>query len=95
MSPEEIEAILLQNPLIADTAVVGVTLSEEKHAPRAFVVRRNTTLKERDVYDWTQARLADYKALDGGVVFVDSLPYTASGKVQRFKLLEMQIHREE
>lgn len=66
-----------------------MTLPDEKFAPQAFVVRKDTTLDERDVYDWARARLADYKALDGGVVFVDSLPRTASGKVQRFKLLEM------
>jgi len=75
--------------------VVGVTVSEEKHAPRAYVVRKDTTLNALDAYKWSQARLADYKALDGGVVFVDSIPRTASGKVQRFKLLEMQLPKAE
>lgn len=85
----------MQHPLVADCAVVGVTVSEEKHAPRAYVVRKDTTLHSLDVYNWSQARLADYKALGGGVIFVDSVPRTASSKVQRFKLLEMPLSKEE
>jgi len=70
-----------------------VTLAEEKYAPRAYVVRKDTTLNEGAVYTWCRARLAEYKALDGGIVFVTSLPRTASGKVQRFKLLDMAMHK--
>ena len=59
-------------------------------APRAYVVRKPgpdaQTLTAEAVYHFSRTRLASYKALDGGVVFVDHIPRTASGKVQRFKL---------
>ena len=61
--------------------------------PRAYIVRRTggpeaqtPLLTAETVYHYSRTRLARYKALDGGVVFVDHIPRTASGKVQRFKL---------
>lgn len=40
-----------------------------------------------EVYGLVAERLASYKRLEGGVVFVDAIPRTASGKTQRFKLV--------
>ncbi|KAK7911698.1 acetyl-CoA synthetase-like protein [Apiospora marii] len=40
-----------------------------------------------EVYGLVADRLASYKRLEGGVVFVDAIPRTASGKTQRFKLV--------
>ena len=58
--------------------------------PRAYVVRKTGSdapaLTAEAVYHFARTRLASYKALDGGVVFVNHIPRTASGKVQRFKL---------
>lgn len=69
--------------------------------PRAFVVvRRKKTphsqqgpLTEDDIYRYARRHLASYKALDGGVVFVEDIPRTASGKIQRFKLSQMNSYR--
>ena len=59
-------------------------------APKAYVVRRDVEGKEElraeQVYEYAKERLASFKKLDGGVVFVDSVPRTSSGKTQRFKL---------
>ena len=61
--------------------------------PRAYIVRKTgsdaTILTAKMIYHFARTRLASYKALDGGVVFVDHIPRTASGKVQRFKLKDM------
>jgi hypothetical protein len=64
--------------------------------PRAYVVRRTgpeapTALTAEMVYHFARTRLASYKALDGGIVFVDHIPRTASGKVQRFKLKTLTL----
>lgn len=66
--------------------------------PRAFVVRSRdpsvSRLTAEDVYDFARQHLASYKSLDGGVVFVEEIPRTASGKIQRFKLSQMNDYRE-
>jgi acyl-coenzyme A synthetase/AMP-(fatty) acid ligase len=98
VSPAEIEAVLLKHPLIADAAVTGIKLpGGSDEAPRAYVVRSAETsgkLTSNDVYEFAQQRLASYKALDGGICFVESIPRTVSGKVQRGKLAGMNDRRD-
>lgn len=83
--------MLRQHNHIADVAVAGVLREDGlTEVPRAYVVRNSGAetheIDAEDVYNFARDRLASYKALDGGVVFVDHIPRTASGKVQRFKL---------
>lgn len=92
VAPAELEAVLLQHPEVVDVAVRGVVAKDEiSEVPRAYIVRRNyqeaasASLAE-ELYHFCQSRLASYKALDGGVVFVAEIPRTASGKIQRAKL---------
>lgn len=99
MAPAEIEAVLLQHPGINDAAVTGINLQDGTgEVPRAFIVRSReaphqaTTAEE--IYKFARQRLASYKSLDGGVVFVEEIPRTASGKIQRFKLSQMNSYRE-
>jgi hypothetical protein len=66
---------------------------EVTELPRAYVVLRDSVEEEKavsskDIYDFTRQRLARYKKLDGGVIFVKAIPRTPSGKIQRFKLLQ-------
>jgi hypothetical protein len=51
-------------------------------------------LTGEEVYNHARNHLARYKALDGGVIFVEEIPRTASGKIQRFKLSQMNSYRE-
>lgn len=90
VAPPELEAVLLSHPLIVDAAVIGVPIGQGDETPRAYVVRRpgaeGLTLTESEVRTYASERLAKYKRVDGGVVFVDSLPKTASGKYLKKQL---------
>lgn len=96
VAPAEVEAVLLKHAGIEDAAVTGVTLKDgSTEVPRAFVVRAlGSDLTAEEVYKFTRRQLASYKALEGGVVFVEEIPRTPSGKIQRFKLSQMNNYRE-
>jgi acyl-CoA synthetase (AMP-forming)/AMP-acid ligase II len=98
VAPPEIEAVLLSHHHIADVAVIGVyPTQDESELPRAYVVRKPgpeaRQLDEKSVKEYAGARLAKYKRLDGGVVFVDIIPRTASGKILK-RVLREQATRE-
>lgn len=59
--------------------------------PRAYVVLHPETsglISEQYVKDFVKVRVARYKALDGGVVFVNSIPRNGSGKILRKALTQ-------
>ena len=85
VSPAELEGVLRTHPQILDAAVIGVKLNNSE-APRALVVRSDTTLSEDTVKEYIATLLVGYKHLDGGVSFVESIPKSPSGKILR-KLL--------
>jgi acyl-CoA synthetase (AMP-forming)/AMP-acid ligase II len=103
VSPNELESVLLGHPQITDVAVVGVPAlwPATGDMPRAYVIRKSPPLSgtsqngsspllsEADVKEWIVQRLARYKALDGGVEFVESIPRTSSGKILR-RLLKIK-----
>jgi 4-coumarate--CoA ligase len=95
VAPAEIEGVLLLHPDIVDCAVIGLQRSMgESELPRAFIVARlGSRITARDVREFTKDRLARYKQLDGGIVFVDKVPRNANGKLQKGDLRRM-VHNE-
>ena len=91
VSPAEIQAVLMLHPAILDAAVIGILhpKDETTEAPRAYVVKTpGGEVDLADIKNHMSNYLARYKSLDGGVVFVDSIPKNPAGKILRKVLRE-------
>jgi benzoate-CoA ligase family protein len=88
VSPLEVESCLLTHPDVLECAVIGASDADGLTRPRAFVVRRpGASVEAPELQAYVRQRLQPYK-YPRWVDFVDELPKTASGKVQRFRLRE-------
>ena len=90
VSPFEVEATLVQHPAVLEAAVIGVPDAEGLTKTKAFVVRQaGATVTEDELKAFVKDRLAPYK-YPRLIAFVDDLPKTATGKIQRFKLRDQE-----
>jgi fatty-acyl-CoA synthase len=88
VDPMEVEAFLMSHPAIAAAAVVGLPDARLAEVAVAFVIPApGATLSERDVIEHCRGRVASFK-IPRHVCFVDELPMTTTGKVQKVKLRE-------
>ena len=87
IAPAELEALLLEHPLVADAAVIGLPDPVAGEVPKAFVVRTDVDLTEVALLAWCAERVAPYKR-PRAVQFVESIPRSTSGKVLRRILRE-------
>lgn len=80
VAPAELEAVLLENPAVVDVAVIGVTINGGE-VPRAYVVRdpRSPEVTEEDIARWLVPKVANFKQLRGGVMFIDAIPKNPVG----------------
>ena len=96
VSPFEVEATLISHPKVLEAAVVGHEDEKGLTKPRAFVVLKDAqgstgtdrAALTRELQDFVKAKLAPYK-YPRWIDYVDSLPKTATGKIQRFKLRQL------
>ncbi len=90
-SPFEIESTLCAHPKVLEAAVVAKTDDNELVKPAAYVVLNDVSEAGDVLYDallkHCKDTLARYK-YPRWIYFVDELPKTATGKIQRFKLRE-------
>ena len=86
ISTVEVEGTLLRHPAVQEAAVVGLPDEKWGETPHAFVVLRSgATASEEEIIAFARDHLAHFKA-PRGVTFVEELPKTATGKIQKFVL---------
>jgi fatty-acyl-CoA synthase len=85
--PRQVEATYETHPDILEIAVVGLPDAKWGEVGRAYVaLRAGAQLDEQSLVSWGRERLANFK-VPRSFVQVEELPRTASGKVQKYKLL--------
>jgi benzoate-CoA ligase len=90
VSPFEIEATLVQHPAVLEAAVIGVNDADGLTKTKAFVVlKQGGSATDAELKAFVKDRLAPY-TYPRAIEFVDELPKTATGKIQRFKFRERE-----
>ena len=89
----EVEDALLDHPKVKDCAVVGAPDEQRGRIVKAFVILRDPAdagdATAKELQDFVKAEIAPYK-YPRAIEFVEELPRTETGKVQRFKLRQME-----
>ncbi len=87
IAPVEVEQALRRHPGIADAAVVGVPDRSGHRTVACAIVRDDPRLRPAQVRAWVRETVADY-AVPRHVRFVDHIPLTGLGKIDRHALAE-------
>ena len=91
VSPAEVEAALMEHPAVLECGVVGMKDQDELLKPKAFILLKPGHTGGDGLADelraFVKGRITPYK-YPRWIEFVDELPKTATGKIQRFKLRE-------
>ena len=88
VSSIEVEDVLFSHPAVAEVAVIGVPDERWGETVKALVVVSDgTPCTEAELIEYARSRMAHFKA-PTSVEFRDSLPRTATGKLQKARLRE-------
>ena len=87
--PKEIEDFIYTHPDVVDVQIVGVPSEKYGEEAYAFVIKRaGSNVTEKDIQTYVANNMARHK-VPSYVEFIDQLPMTASGKIQKFVLRDM------
>ena len=93
LSGPEVENVLLEHPQVLECGVVGVPDPDRGQVVKAFIVLREGAEAgpemEKTLQDFVKSQIAPYK-YPRRIEFVDKLPRTETGKLQRFRLRETE-----
>lgn len=89
--PREIENVLYTHPKVADAQVLGIPDEKLGEAIVAWVrLKTDQAACEDEIREYCRGQIAHFK-IPQHIRFVESFPMTASGKVQKFRMRQMEI----
>jgi benzoate-CoA ligase len=98
VSPIEVENALIAHPAVLEAAVVGQLDEQKLTKPKAYIVVKTGVAPSpalaHELQEHVKSRLAHYK-YPRWIEFIDEMPKTATGKIQRFKLRALSTISEE
>jgi len=99
IAPAELEGVVAAHPKVADVAVIGLYIEDlVSEVPRAYVVPaqgfEDCEGLEKEIADWVEGKVANYKRMRGGIKLVKSVPKSASGKILR-RVMRISAQEEE
>lgn len=98
VSPVEVEAALISHPAVFESAVIGLTDKDELVKPKAYVVLKSGDMASEsiaaEIKTYVKERIAPYKC-PRWIEFVNELPKTATGKIQRYRLRQREAESTE
>ncbi len=90
--PTDVEGVLQEHPAVLESGVIGAADGDGLIKPRAYVVLKDADRASaelaKELQDFVKKTTAPHK-YPRVVTFVDELPKTATGKIQRYKLRQM------
>ena len=87
--PKEIEDFIYTHPDVVDVQIVAVPSEKYGEEAYAFVIKRaGSSVTEKDIQTYVANNMARHK-VPSYVEFIDQMPMTASGKIQKFVLRDM------
>ncbi len=88
ISSPEVEDALYKHPAVLECAVIGVPSEKWGETPKALIVlRAGMTATEQEIIEFSRKHLAHFRC-PTSVDFVEALPRTATGKLQKFVIRE-------
>jgi fatty-acyl-CoA synthase len=89
ISSTEVEGVLYKHPAVLDTAVIAIPDEKWGEVPKAIIVLKpDAAVSEGEIIQFCRANMAHFKA-PKEVEFVEALPKTATGKLQKYRLRQM------
>jgi fatty-acyl-CoA synthase len=87
--PREVEEFLYTHPKVADVQVVGLPDAKLGETVCAWI-RAKEPATEEEIREFCKGKIAHFK-IPQFIRFVDSFPMTVTGKIQKFKMRELEI----
>jgi len=89
ISSTEVEGVLYKHPDVLETAVIAIPDEKWGEVPKAIIVLQpGAIVTEEEIIQFCRSNMTHFKA-PKSVEFVDALPKTATGKLQKYRLREM------
>jgi long-chain acyl-CoA synthetase len=90
ISPQEVEAVIGEHPAVREAAVIGRPDPTWGEIVVAYVTLKDgQSMTEKELIEFARARIAAYKTPEH-IIFKDSLPKNATGKMDRRALREAE-----